>query len=159
MSSLKGYLDGLSFKKFMPEGKIHEFFDHHLSKAGGALSDANILMHRMGLYPGDYLAEWLGPILHEDLGVRTFADLKITLEEDPGMSLPEDRRYRLVAHTSDVTRGQLVHLPWDYNYYGHDRDIQDVVSAVRVSMSIPFWTGRSGSRRRSAGGCPVVAPT
>jgi hypothetical protein len=58
MSSLKGYLDGLSFKKFMPEGKIQEFFDHHLGKAGGALSDADILMHRMGLYPGDYLAEW-----------------------------------------------------------------------------------------------------
>jgi predicted acylesterase/phospholipase RssA len=139
MSSLKGYLDGLSFKKFMPEGKIHEFFDHHLGKAGGALSDADILMHRMGLYPGDYLAEWLDPILHEDLGVRTFADLKITLEDDPGMSLPEDRRYRLVVHTSDVTRGQLVHLPWDYGYYGHDRDTQDVVSAVRASMSIPFF--------------------
>jgi NTE family protein len=139
MSSLKGYLDDLSFMKFMPEGKIHEFMDHHLGKAGGALSDANILMHRMGLYPGDYLAEWLGPILQQDLGVRTFADLKITLEDDPGMSLPEDRRYRLVVHTSDVTRGQLVHLPWDYNYYGHDRDTQAVVSAVRASMSIPFF--------------------
>jgi predicted acylesterase/phospholipase RssA len=68
MSSLKGYLDGLSFKKFMPEGKVHLFLDHHLGKAGGVLSDAEILSHRMGLYPGDYLAEWLGPILHDDLG-------------------------------------------------------------------------------------------
>jgi NTE family protein len=139
MSSLKGYLDGLSFMKFMPEGKIHHFLDHHLGKAGGALSDAEILSRKMGLYPGDYLAEWLGPILADDLGVRTFADLKITPEEDPGMSLAENRRYRLVVHTSDITRGELARLPWDYNYYGHDRDTEEVVPAVRASMSIPFF--------------------
>ena len=34
MSSLKGYLDSLSFMKFMPEGKLHLFLDHHLGKAG-----------------------------------------------------------------------------------------------------------------------------
>ena len=139
MASLKGYLDGLSFKKFMPEGKLHLFLDHHLGKAGGALSDAGILSHQMGLYPGDYLAEWLGPILQDDLGVRTFADLKITLAEDPGMSLPENRRYRLVVHTSDITRGELARLPWDYHYYGHGRDAEEVVPAVRASMSIPFF--------------------
>jgi predicted acylesterase/phospholipase RssA len=144
MSSLKGYLDGLSFKKFMPEGKIHLFLDHHLGRAGGALSDAEILSHRMGLYPGDYLAEWLGPILHDDLGVQTFADLKITPEQDPGMSLPENKRYGLVVHTSDITRGELARLPWDYNYYGHDRDAEDVVGAVRASMSIPpMWRSPS----------------
>ena len=55
------------------------------------------------------------------------------------MSLPESHRYRLLVHTSDVTRGQLVHLPWDYDHYGLDRDAQDVVHAVRASMSIPFF--------------------
>jgi len=139
MSSLKGYLDSLAFANFMPEGKIHHFLDHHLGKAGGEMADAEILCHRMGLYPGGYLAEWLAPILHDDLGVHTFADLKIEPADDPGMSLPEARRYRLVVHTSDVTRGELVQLPWDYNYYGHDRDAGDVVSAVRASMSIPFF--------------------
>ena len=139
MSSLKGYLDGLSFMNFMPEGKIHHFMDHHFGKAGGGISDADILLHRMGLYPGDYLAQWLEPILHGDLGVQTFADLKITPADDPGMSLPENRRYRLVVHTSDITRGELVRLPWDYNYYGHDRDTEEVVTAVRASMSIPFF--------------------
>jgi len=139
MSSLKGYLDGLSFLKFMPEGKIHHFLDHDLGRAGGALADAAILSHQMGLYSGDYLAQWLGPILQDEFGVRTFADLKITLEDDPGMSLPESRRYRVVVHTSDITRGELVRLPWDYNYYGHDRDAEEVVGAVRASMSIPFF--------------------
>jgi NTE family protein len=139
MTSLKGYLGGLSFEKFMPEGKIHHFMDQYLGKPGGALADAEILTHQMGLYSGDYLAEWLEPILHDDLGVHTFSDLKITLEDDPGMSLPESRRYRLVVHTSDITRGELVQLPWDYNFYGQDRDDQDVVHAVRASMSIPFF--------------------
>jgi NTE family protein len=88
------------------------------------------------LYSGDYLAEWLRPIL-TDLGVSTFADLRIT--DDPGMSLPEDHQYTLVVHTSDISRGYLVRLPWDYDYYGAERDTQDVVGAVRASMSIPFF--------------------
>ncbi len=138
MSSLRGYLDALSFRDFMPEGKLHHFLDR-FGKPGGAVADAGILAQRMGLYSGDYLAEWLSPILHEQLGVRTFADLKIAPAEDPGMSLPHDRRYRLVVHTSDITRGELVHLPWDYDHYGCDRDTQDVVAAVRASMSIPFF--------------------
>jgi NTE family protein len=100
--------------------------------------DAAILTHRIGLYPGTYLAQWLQPILDE-LGVHTFADLKIDQSDDPGMGLPPDRRYRLVIHASDITRGELVQLPWDYAYYGLPADDQPVVGAVRASMSIPFF--------------------
>ena len=139
MTSLKGYLDDLTFTEFMqPKGKLHEFMDHHFGNAGEKLSDAAVLTHRMGVYDGNFLGTWLGPILG-DLGVHTFADLKITMEDDPGMSLPASRRYGLVVHTSDITRGQLVRLPWDYDFYGLNRDEQDVVLAVRASMSIPFF--------------------
>jgi NTE family protein len=139
MSSLRGYLDTLTFTEFMqPRGKLHEFMDHHFGNAGEKLSDAAVLTHRMGVYDGNFLGTWLDPIM-DDLGVHTFADLKITLEDDPGMSLPESRRYGLVVHTSDITRGQLVRLPWDYDFYGQNRDEQDVVGAVRASMSIPFF--------------------
>ena len=138
MTTLQGYLDNLTFSEFMPKGKLHEFMDHHFGNAGEILSSAEVLTHKMGVYDGAYLFTWLEPIMH-GLGVHTFADLKITQEEDPGMSLPESHRYRLVVHTSDITRGQLVHLPWDYDYYGQDRDTQDVVQAVRASMSIPFF--------------------
>lgn len=137
MSSLHGYLNTLDFTKFMPEGKIHHFLDHF----GGPvarLADAEILTRKVGLYPGTYLAEWLQPIL-TGLGVNTFGDLRIDPAADPRMSLPPERRYRLVVHTSDVTREQLVRLPWDYNYYGLARDQQQVVGAVRASMSIPFF--------------------
>ncbi len=138
MTALQGYLDNLTFNEFMPKGKLHAFMDHHLGNAGEILSSAEVLTHKMGVYDGDYLFTWLTPIL-DGLGVHTFEDLKITQEEDPGMSLPESHRYRLVVHTSDITRGQLVRLPWDYDYYGKDRDQQDVVGAVRASMSIPFF--------------------
>jgi NTE family protein len=138
MTTLQGYLDNLTFTEFMPQGKVHAFLDHHFGNAGEILASAEVLTHKMGVYDGAYLFTWLGPIL-DDLGVRTFADLKITLADDPGMSLPESHRYRLLVHTSDVTRGQLVHLPWDYDHYGLDRDAQDVVHAVRASMSIPFF--------------------
>jgi NTE family protein len=137
MQTLRGYLSQLQFANFMPEGKIHHLFDH----LGGVVQkaeDAAILTHKIGLYPGSYLAEWLEPILDE-LGVRTFSDLKIEQSADPEMSLTPDRRYRLVVHSADITREQLVRLPWDYNYYGLPRDEQEVVGAVRASMSIPFF--------------------
>ena len=135
--AMRTYLGQLEFAKFMPESALHRWFDHQ----GGALEmigDAAILTHRIGLYTGDYLAEWLQPILDE-LGVRTFADLKITQSDDPGMSLPPNKRYRLLVHTSDLTRGELVQLPWDYGYYGLPADQEEVVRAVRASMSIPFF--------------------
>jgi NTE family protein len=137
MTALHDYLSKLEFTNFMPEGKIHHFFDH-LGGFPAKIEDMTILSHQMGLYPGTYLAQWLQPILDE-LDVRTFADLKITMSDDPGMSLPPNKRYRLVVHTSDLTRGQLVQLPWDYAYYGMLADEQDVVGAVRASMSIPFF--------------------
>jgi NTE family protein len=137
MTALRGYLSQLQFANFMPEGKVHQFFDH----MGGTVqkaADASILMHQPGLYPGTYLATWLQPILDE-LGVRTFGDLKITTSDDPGMSLPPNKQYRLVVHASDITRGELAQLPWDYMYYGLAPDEQQVTGAVRASMSIPFF--------------------
>jgi NTE family protein len=132
-------MDQLDFSKFMPEGKVHGFLDHHGGKLGAMGADAAILLSRIGLYNGDYLFEWLGPILRDDLGVTTFADLKLSLVDDPGMSLPAGHDYRLLVHTSDVTRSCLVRLPWDYSMYGHDPDAEDVAGAVRASMSIPFF--------------------
>lgn len=140
MIDLRRYLGSLDFAKFMPEGKLHQFLDHVGGKVVSLAADAAILTHKTGLYSGDYLAEWLAPILHDELGVRTFGDLRLTLQDDPGMSMAPGHDYRLVVHTSDITRGQLVRLPWDYPLFGYpDRDGQDIIVAVRASMSIPFF--------------------
>jgi NTE family protein len=138
MVALKELMDSMTFANFMPEGRIHHFLDHTGGKVGSLMADAAILSRKMGLYPGDYLTEWLAPRL-ADLGVTTFSDLKLTTAEDPGMSIAPGHEYRLLVHVSDITRGELARLPWDYPIYGHDPDEQDVVNAVRASMSIPFF--------------------
>lgn len=90
-----------------------------------------------GVFEGDYLREWLGNLLVDECGVETFADLAI---HDPGSSLPPERRFRLVVTATDVTRGELVYFPWDYQgTYGLEPGRQLVVDAVRASMSIPFF--------------------
>jgi NTE family protein len=108
-----------------------EGFVDHLGLVGKGIS----ILFEKGIYEGRYLVEWLDGILM-DLGARTFGDLRI---EDPNSSLPPERAYKLVIMTSDVTRGRLVRLPWDYPKYGLDADEQLVADAVRASMSIPFF--------------------
>lgn len=89
-----------------------------------------------GVYRGDYLHDWLSTKL-EELGVRTFADLKIT--DGWAKQLPPEQRYKLVVVASDISSGRLARLPWDYERYGLDPDKQPVADAVRASMSIPFF--------------------
>jgi NTE family protein len=138
MTTLKTELDTLQFTKFMTTGKLRRFLHLLGRRPGDYVADAAVLATSPGLYPGTYLKQWLEPIL-DSLGVRTFAHLAITEGDDPEMSLPPERRYRLVVHVSDITRGELVRLPWDYDYYGAVRDDMAVVDAVRASMSIPFF--------------------
>ena len=129
VSKLQDYLQEVQFKEFMAEG--------HLRKALGGLGDAQQLLLHMGLYDGDYLIDWLGGVL-SDIGVTYFGDLRL---DDPGADATwtDRQRYSLVVHTSDITRGKLVRLPWDYVNYGLDADHQRIVDAVRASMSIPFF--------------------
>jgi NTE family protein len=137
MTELKTHVEQLDYAKFMPEGPLQEWLQEHARPAADIVDAARVLIHE-GMFSGDYLDAWLRPKL-DDLGVRTFAQLAITPEADPGMSLPPERRYAAVVHASDITRNVLVHLPWDYDHYGLQRDSEDVVSAVRASMSIPFF--------------------
>jgi NTE family protein len=139
MTELLSYMRSLSFTKFMPEGRLHQLLDHVSERTGDLVADAAILTHRMGIYSGDYLTEWLAPILHNELGIRSFADLKLSSEVDPDLSLPPGHEYSLVVNVSDITRRQLVRLPWDYPLYGHVADDEDPVEAVRASISIPLF--------------------
>jgi NTE family protein len=108
-----------------------ESFLDHLGKVGKGLS----VLFEKGIFEGDHLRTWLDGLL-SDLGKATFGDLRI---DDPESSLPSEHAYRLVVHTSDISCGRLVRLPWDYPLYGLDPDKQRVADAVRASMSIPFF--------------------
>jgi NTE family protein len=102
----------------------------------GAPGKALSLALRQGIYRGDAFRSWLAYQL-KDLGRETFGDLR--LPEDPGSDLPGERRYGLVVMASDVSRGELIRLPWDYDRYGTGADSMPVADAVRASMSIPLF--------------------
>lgn len=139
MVTLRSILKSLDFRRFMPEGKLHEMMGHAAGHFAKVVTDAALLTSREGLYSGDYLDDWLGPVLHEQLGVRTFGDLLLTGADDPELDGSTGRQYRLVVYTSDLTRARLTCLPLDYETYGVDPDAQDPVRAVRASMSVPFY--------------------
>jgi NTE family protein len=130
LSNLETIMTSVDYNKFQDEGPL----ERHTGTPGEI---SELLLH-MGIAKGDCLVEWLGNVL-ADLGVHTFADLAITDADDPGTGLPADQRYRLVVHTSDISRGALVRLPWDYPHYGRNPAAMRVVDAVRASMSIPFF--------------------
>ncbi|HEU4354848.1 MAG TPA: patatin-like phospholipase family protein [Actinomycetota bacterium] len=123
---LENVMRTIDYGRFEDKG-----FIDHLGLVGKGAS----LLFERGIYEGNYLLTWLTEQL-AGLGVRTFADLRV---DDPGTSLPPERAYRLVVMASDVTRGRLVRLPWDYPQYGLEPDEQSVAEAVRASMSIPFF--------------------
>lgn len=106
-----------------------------LSRLGPVGKLASLLVEN-GLYKGDFLRNWMVERLAE-CGVRTFGDLKLTGPEYE--HLPENQRYKLVIVTADLSKGQMVYLPWDYAKYGLNPDEQVVADAVRTSMSIPFF--------------------
>ena len=94
-----------------------------------------LLVHD-GLYEGRYLEDFLTGALG-DLGVRTFADLRIPDDDPAAEGLAPERRSRLVVTVSDLSRSRLARLPWDLPEYGAD-DLP-VARAVRASAAIPFF--------------------
>lgn len=113
-----------------------------------------LLLHK-GMYLGDALHDFLASALAEQ-GVRTWGDLKLV---DPGSAIPPERSYRLVVIVSDVSRGRMLRLPWDYGEaLGVDADSQSVAEAVCASAASPFFfRPRSFPARPSvAGGSSVL---
>lgn len=86
-----------------------------------------------GIYEGKFFEDWMGELLRRKK-VETFGDL--ILEE-----YKDDERYRfkLRVIASDISRGRLLVLPQDIAEYGIRPEDLNVATAVRMSMSIPFF--------------------
>ncbi len=125
-AQLQDLMTSLDYTRFRDETRLD-----HLPVLGKGLS----LWLEHGIYAGDFFHGWIDERL-EGLGVRTFSDL---YSADADSSLPPDEQYKLVVMTSDVSRGRLLRLPWDYTVDGIDARRQSVADAVRASMSIPFF--------------------
>ena len=127
-AEVKDVMDTLDFSQFEDEAG----FMGHIPGIGQA---SGLLLHE-GLFNGGFLHEWLSQTLAAH-GVRTWKDLK---DDDPGSALPPNQRYRLVVIVSDVSRGLMLRLPWDYQpLLGIDPDPLPVADAIRASASIPFF--------------------
>ena len=101
------------------------------------VSEGISLLGNRGAYEGDYVRDFV----HEELarlGVTTFGQLRRT-DRRADRNLEPYRRYKLVVTATDVTRGRLLRLPWDYGRLNLDPDEQLVADAVRASMSIPLY--------------------
>ncbi|HZA18754.1 MAG TPA: patatin-like phospholipase family protein [Pseudonocardiaceae bacterium] len=94
------------------------------------------VLFEYGYFEGSYVREWLGNELAA-LNVTTFADLRC--KDWQGGDRDDDQAYQLVVMAADITRGELIRLPWDYHQYGLNPDEQLVVDAVRASISIPLF--------------------
>jgi len=101
------------------------------------LSEGISLLSKRGAYEGDYVREFIHEEL-EQLGVMTFGDLRRSDGKADG-NLEPYQRYKLVVMATDITRGRLLRLPWDYRLLNLDPDEQLVADAVRASMSIPLY--------------------
>jgi NTE family protein len=113
------------------------------------LGEVTGLLHRSGAYAGDYIRRFVAGEL-ADLGVTTFGDLRRSDPHDDPAREPY-QRYKLVVMATDVTRGRLLRLPWDYHLLNLDPDEQLVADAVRASMSIPLYFEPAKLRDGSTG--------
>jgi len=101
------------------------------------LSEGVSLLRDAGAYEGDYIHGFIERELAA-LGVTTFEHLhREDSGADPGLERYRD--YKLVVMATDVTRGRLLRLPWDYELLGLPPDEQRVADAVRASISIPLY--------------------
>lgn len=129
-----GQVDAAHLEKLAMDINYRTFLDQGPLERIPLLGPAWGVLSGNGIYRGDALHEWVERQL-ADYGVKTFADLAIDAP-----NLPPEQRYRLVVTVADVTLGQLIRLPWDYQrVYGLDPDIQSVADAVRASTAIPFF--------------------
>jgi NTE family protein len=101
------------------------------------LTEGISLLSKRGAYEGDYIREFVREEL-EKLGVTTFGQLRRS-DRQMDKNLEPYRRYKLVVMATDVTRGRLLRLPWDYHLLNLEPDEQLVADAVRASISIPLY--------------------
>lgn len=134
----------------MKQTDYNEFRDKAFFDRIPLLGKALSLAFQEGIYEGAFFESFLAQMLPD--AHEVFAGLR--LDPDPSSTLADDQRYKLVVMVSDVSLRRLVRLPWDYrDTYGLDPDAQSVVSAVRASMSIPFFFEPATiTYRRSTGG-------
>ena len=113
-------------KKIMIETDYTKFLDHDMIQGIPLLGKLIGVFKENAVYSGDYFESWLNAILKKR-NINTFKDLSC------------DTGYRLKVIAADITKKSMLTLPDDLPSYGIDPDSFPVASAVRMSMSLPFY--------------------
>jgi NTE family protein len=120
----------------MRETDYSRFQDESWIDKMGPLGKGLSILLQQGIYEGNYLRRYLAELLPDE--TETFAGLRVP--EDPDNPMPDNERFRLVVMASDISRHELVRLPWDCeDCYGADPEQMSVIDAVRASMAIPVF--------------------
>lgn len=121
---IKAEIDKLDYNQFKDLGVVGR-----IPLIGRQLN----LLIKKGIYEGDAFEAWLRELLLRK-NVKTFGDLTMPKYMDDKRS-----KFKLQVIASDITRGRLLVLPNDIEFYGIKPEELDIVWAVRMSMSIPFF--------------------
>ncbi len=123
-SELKSIMDALDYTDFQDESTLAKI---------PIVGTTRSIRKNYGQYLGLYFENWLRELLLVK-GVRTFGDLIANPQEtDPRY------RYKLQVIAADISYGKLLVLPGDIADFGMDPDKLEVVTAARMSMSLPFF--------------------
>lgn len=123
----------LELKEIMSALDYNRFKDLGLLDRVPLIGKFASLAFEKGIYEGNYFEGWMRELLRQK-GVQTFGDLIIDeFKNDPAY------RFKLNVIASDITRGRLLVLPQDIAEFGVRPEDLNVASAVRMSMSIPFF--------------------
>lgn len=120
-AELRDILMGLDFNKFKDVSYRLPF-----------LSASLAVLKQRGVYKGEFLLNWIRPLL-EAKGVYTFRDL---LKEEPDSS---PYPFKLQVTASDITSRRMLLLPQDARVLGVEPADLEVAMAVRMSMGIPIF--------------------
>jgi NTE family protein len=123
----------LELKNIMMQLDYNNFKDTELLDRIKYIGPLASLIFQKGIYEGKFLENWLRDLLKAK-NKDTFGKLIIKEFED------DDRyKFKLRVIASDISRGRMLALPQDIRDYGIKPEELDVASAVRMSMSIPFF--------------------
>jgi len=123
----------INFSKFMDSSGIEK-----LPKIGPIID----LITGQGMFKGDYFLGLMRELIEEKKKNKhvTFKDLlEPKHPEDSDVDYETKYKYKLRVIASDITGKRMLTLPQDIDTLGGDPDDLEVATAVRMSMSIPFF--------------------
>jgi len=127
-----GY-SAVELREILEELDYNKFKDSSLLDRIPLVGPLASVIFEKGIYEGKFLENWIRGLLRKK-NVQTFNDL--ILEE---YKYDERYHFKLRVIASDISRGRLLILPQDIADFGIRPEDLSVATAVRMSMSIPFF--------------------